>query len=170
MSIFVWSYDLCLRTKNSSGTPLHYFFAYGAPGEMPPIQPVRCGPISPGEKKQLERPGLDYSEDPLLVGVRYRLPVAWEERKEYVRGSASRVLGGGGVNVTSLGALLSDLFTVGNYLEVSVNGGSSFRICYVDSEVNFVSVTGKNVSVGLEVTFAQKAIRQVVGGVASADW
>ena len=172
--LFNWSYDLVLRTKTNTGTPIHYFFAYGYHGPggdaMPPIQPVVCGPITPGEKIQLEREGLDWSQDPLVIGVRYRLPVRWEERKEYIRGSTYRTLGGSGSQATTLGLILTDLFFLGNYLEVSVNGGSSFRICYVDSEMDFVSVTGKNIAIGLEIIFAQKALRQVVAGVAAGDW
>ena len=171
MALMQWSLDLMLRTKNSAGTPLHFFIAYGSASDgVPPIQPVVCGPITPGEKIQLEREGLDWSEDPLVVGVRYRLPVRWEERAAYVRGSTARSMIDSGSQASTLGTILTDLFTVGNYLEVSVNGGTTWRVCYVDSEIDFKTVTGKNVSVGLEITFAQKAVRQVIAGVAAGDW
>ena len=174
MTLMQWAYDLVLRTKNSSGTPLHYFIAVGDAGDAtsgtPPLRPIQIGPITPGEKIQLEREGLDWSQDPLVVGVRYRLPVRWEERADHIRGSVARSLIGSGSQAVTLGTILTDLFTVGNYLEVSVNGGSTWRVCFIDSEVDFKSVTGKNISVGLEIVFAQKALRQVVAGVAAGDW
>jgi hypothetical protein len=174
MTLLAWAYDLCLRTKNSVGTPLHYMVCYGnaadAASGAPPIQPTMCGPIDPQQRTELQREGLDYSEDPILVGVRFALPVKWEERADHVRGSTYRTLGSSGTQATSLGTILSDLFTVGNYLEVSVDGGSTWRVCFIQSNIKVTSVTGKNVAVGCEITFAQKALRQVVAGVAAADW
>jgi hypothetical protein len=131
---------------------------------------VVCGPISPSEKVELQREGLDWSQDPIIVGVRYKLTVRWEERADHILGSSYRTLANSGTRVTTLGTILGDLFTVGNYLEVSVDGGASWRVCYLESQIDFKSVVGKNISVGLELTFAQKALRQALAGVAAGDW
>lgn len=187
MAIINWYYDLALRTSHLvTGTPIpvHYFIAYDDTTN-PPLRPLICGPVSPSEKVELAREGIDWSQDPVLVGVRKHLKVSWANCAAYIVGSTARTLASCGTQATNLGTILTDLFTAGMYLEVSVvaldSGGAgifkntggtapTWRVCYIDSDVSYVARDGRNVSLGLELTFAQKALSTTVGGVTPGDW
>jgi hypothetical protein len=191
-NLIAWSYDPVFRTKNSAGAALHYFVAYDD-GYAPRFGPVVCGPITTGDEVQLPREGWDYSEDPLPVGVHKKIMVRWELASYCIKGSPStdpaRSLSGCGTKVDNLGTILADLVTGGTFLEVSLiplstlagdgrptyrdcvmpYGAPVFRVCYVAPPREFTSVTGKNVVLGLELTFVQKALTVGLLGVSPLE-
>lgn len=150
MSLMQWSYSLAIRAKNSVGTVLGTYYAgtlaNGMVGTIMAI-PTMIGPPT-YEKVELPRELIDYSDAPLVVGFRPHLTVTWEQRSPGIVGLASG---------SSLATILTFVTTVGQYLEVSLDGGTTWRACNLDSSVEYKTVGGKAVAVGLELQFRGRA-------------
>ncbi len=159
-----WSYSLAIRAKNGVGTVLGTYFAgvltNGMVGNVMAI-PTRIGPPT-YEKVQQDRELVDYSHAPLVVGFRPHLSVSWEQRSPEIVGLATG---------TTLRAVLSFVTTVGNYLEVSLDGGTTWRSCNLESNaINYKSVEGKTVAVALELAFEGRKLISSVPDLAPASW
>ena len=164
MSVILWTYALQIRSKNSSGTILHTWAATneGSSGKI--NQPIRCGPPTYEPEVVGDRVALDYSKDIVYAGFRKHLIVAWEQRSEYIRGPS-----GTSPIVPDLDSVLSDIITVGNYLELTLDG-STWRKVNLIGQINYTVPSGKNVSLGLQVEFETALVFSTMGGVAAADW
>jgi hypothetical protein len=164
MSLMQWSYSLAIRAKNSAGTVLGTYYAgtlaNGMVGTVMAI-PKAIGPPT-YERIELPRELWDYSEAPVTVGFRPHLVVAWEQRAAEVLGLAS------GVN---LRAVLSYVTTIGDFLEASLDGGTTWRSCNLaSSEIAYKTVDGKTVAVALELEFSGRKLIASVPDLAPASW
>lgn len=177
MSVMAWSYSLAIRAKNSAGTVIGTYFAgkldNGMVGNVMAI-PSRIGPPT-YEVRQLEREGWDYAQTPVVLGYRPHLTVAWEQRSPGIVGlpQGSWVSGGftwhaAGVD---LAPVLTFVTTVGDWLEVSLDGGATWRACNLESnEIAYQPIDGKAVGVALELAFAGRKLISVVPDLAPASW
>jgi hypothetical protein len=169
MSIMQWEYRLAIRAKNSAGTVLATYYAgqlqntQGTGDVM--IAPTRIGPPT-YEKVQLDREGYDYTRMPVVRGFRPHLTVSWEQRNPGIRG-----LPWGGL--VDLAPVLAFVTTVGNYLEVSLNGGldGSWRSCNLESSsIDYKTIDGKAVGVALELAFEGRRLISSVPDLAPQSW
>lgn len=163
-----WNYMLKLWSTDAVGTIIGQPYYAGimangasgmAAGDVMAI-PTRIGPPT-YEKIEKPRELIDYSEAPLIVGYRPHLTVAWEQRSPGIVG----VPGG-----TDLRTVLGSLTTAGNRLMVSLDYGATARWCNLTSDVNYKNVEGKNVALGLELTFSGRRLIASVPDLAPASW
>jgi hypothetical protein len=164
-NIISWTYNLQIRAKNSGGTVLHTWQATndGSTGTI--NQPIRCGPPTYEPVVVGEREALDWSQDVVYAGFRKHLKVYFASPIAYIRGAT------GTAPITQyLHLVLSDILTVGNYLELSLDGGTTWRKVNLLNSVDYFAVDGRNVRLGLDLEFATAAIYSSVPGVAAADW
>jgi hypothetical protein len=165
MSIMQWSYSLAIRAKNSAGTVLGTYFAgtlaNGMVGTVMAI-PKTIGPPT-YEKVQLDREMYDYSHAPVIVGFRPHLTVAWEQRSPGIIGLASG---------SDLRTVLAFVTTIGDYLEVSLDGGSTWRSCNLESSsIDYKTIDGKAVGVSLELAFeGRKLVKTSIPDASAAAW
>ncbi len=164
MSILQWSYSLAIRAKNSVGTVVGTFYAgtlaNGMVGTVMAI-PKIIGPPT-YERIELQRELWDYSEAPITVGFRPHLVVAWDQRSAGIVGLAAGV---------SLATILSFVSTAGDYLEVSLDGGTTWRACNLEStSIDYKPIDGKTVGVSLELAFKGRKPILSVPDLASASW
>lgn len=149
MSVMQWSYSLVIRAKNAAGTTVATYYAgtlsAGMSGTVMAI-PTRIGPPT-YEKVELPRELWDYGMAPVTVGWRPRLVVAWEQRSV---GILSQTI----IGSSDLRQVLQTLTTAGGWLEVSLDGGTTWRKCYLGSDsIDYHSVGGKAVALALELEF-----------------
>jgi hypothetical protein len=178
MPFNAWVYALNLRAKNSGGTVLATFqagsFFRGVSGAQSPntaalsgvfIQPTIIGPPT-YEKIELAREGLDWSNDPITVGFRPKLHVEWIMR-------ASEVYGLTGVGLSHLRTVISYLTTVGDYLELSLDGWLStpnYRKVNLVSNVEYTAIDGKDIGLALALDFEGKALISSVPDLSAGSW
>lgn len=163
-NIILWSYTLGIRSKNAAGTVLHTWTCPNTASTGAVNQPVKCGPPTYEPVLVGEREALDWSRDNVYAGFRKHLTVAFEQQSDYIRG-----LAGTSPIVVDLDSVLSDIITVGNYLELTLDG-SNWRKVNLFGSVNYAVPSGKNVSLGLQLEFETAAVYSSMGGVAAADW
>jgi hypothetical protein len=178
MSVMMWSYAMAVRAKNSAGSVICTYLAgrldNGMVGNATVI-PKMIGPPT-YEKVELQREAFDYSESPVVLGFRPRVTVQWEQRSAGIIGltSASFVSGGWTFWITNgvaLQTVLSALSTNGNWLEVSLDGGSTWRSVNLDSQsVDYKPVEGKAVACSLELAFSGRRLIASVPDLAPASW
>ena len=159
-----WSYSLAIRAKNSVGTVLATYYAgtltNGMVGGVMAI-PTQIGPPT-YEAITLPRELLDYSEAPLIVGFRPRLAVSWQQRSASIVGLVAGV---------GLASVLSLVTTVGNYFEVSLDGGTTWRsVNLASSEIQYKPVSNKTVAVALSLEFSGRKLITSVPDLAPASW
>lgn len=178
-SVIQWAYDLVLRTRDSNGTARHYFFAYPAPGSTEAnafVHPLACGPIQEELVVREEIESVDFSEETVYAGVRRSLKVRWGQHSAAIYGASTRPLANSGSLATTIAVIVSEAAIPGWYVEVSVDGGATWRACNLRSKTLYTSPTGVNVELGLELEFSTKAPIVpsagvvALGGVAAADW
>ncbi len=178
MSTMQWSYSLAIRAKNNAGSVIATYYAGklsdGMVGSVMAV-PSRIGPPT-YEKVELQREAWNYSQSPLVLGWRPHLVVAWEQRSPGIVGLAqgSWVSGGWtwhGAGV-DLAAVLSFVTTVGDWLEVSLDGGSTWRAVNLESNsVDYASAGGKAVAVALTLEFVGRAKPLAnLPGLSAAEW
>jgi hypothetical protein len=163
-NIVLWTYALQIRSKNSSGTILHTWAATNEGSSEKINQPIKCGPPTYEPVLVGEREALDFSKDNVYAGFRKHLTVVFEQRSDYIRGPS-----GTSPIVADLDSVLSDIITVGNYLELTLDGSTWRKVNLVGS-VNYSVPSGKNVSLGLQLEFETALVFSSMGGVAAADW
>ncbi len=164
MSVMQWSYSLVIRAKNSAGTVVATYYAgtlsAGMSGTVMAI-PNKIGPPT-YEKIEIPRELWDYSLSPVTVGWRPHLVVSWEQRSP---GIVSQTI----IGSSDLRLVLQTLTTAGGWLEVSLDGGTSWRKCALaSSEIGYQSVDGKAVAIGLELEFVGMRLLTAVLPDASA--
>jgi len=165
MTAILWTYTLGIRSKSSGGTILHTWAPTNDPTTGTINQPIRCGPPTYEPVSVGDREALDRSEDTVYAGFRKRLKIAFEGSITYIRGAT------GSAPITPyLHLVLSDIVTVGNYLELSLDGGTTWRKVNLKSSVDYFAKDGRNVRLGVELEFATQAVYSAVAGVAAADW
>jgi hypothetical protein len=164
MSIILWTYTLGIRSKNSSATILHTWSCANDATTGLINQPIKCGPITYEPEVVGERLALDYSKDVVYAGFRKHLTIVWEEQSTNIRGPSGTT-----PITTTLHTVLSDIITVGNYLELTLDG-NNWRKVNLTSKVDYTVPSGKNVSVGLQLDFETAAVYSSIAGVAAADW
>jgi hypothetical protein len=164
MSLMQWNYALSVRAKNSVGTVVGTFYAgtlsNGMVGTVMAI-PKMIGPPT-YERVELNRELWDYSEAPITVGFRPHVTVAWDQRSAGIIGLASGV---------DLKTVLSFVTTAGTYLEVSLDGGSTWRACNLESSaIEYKTIDGKAVGVSLELAFKGRKLIASLPDLAPASW
>jgi hypothetical protein len=163
MSIMQWSYSLAIRAKNSVGTVVGTYYAgtlaNGMVGSVMAI-PKRIGPPT-YEKIELPRELWDYSESPIVVGWYPHVIVAWDQRSAGIVGLAAGV---------SLAAVLSFVTTAGDYLEVSLDGGTTWRACNLVSSIDNAPIDGKAVGMSLELEFKGRKPIKSVPDLSPSSW
>jgi hypothetical protein len=164
-NVILWTYNLQIRSKNAAGTVLHTWQATNDPTTGTINQPIRCGPPTYEPVAVGDREGLDLSQDTVYAGFRKHLKVAFESSVPYIRG-----LTGSGTITQYLHTVLSDIITVGNYLELSLDGGTTWRAVNLVNSIDYVAVDGRNTRLALELEFATKLVFSSMPGVAGADW
>jgi hypothetical protein len=165
MSIMQWSYSLAIRAKNSAGTVQQGTYVAGtlSNGMVGTVMaiPKTIGPPT-YEKVQLDREMYDYSRAPVIVGFRPHLTVSWEQRSPGIIGLA---------NGLDLRVVLAFVTTVGNYLEVSLDGGGTWRSVNLESSsIDYKPIDGKDVGVALELAFEGRRLIQSVPDLSPASW
>ena len=165
MSPILWTYTLHIRSKNAAGSVLHTWTPTNDPTTGTINQPIRCGPPTYEPVVVGDREASDWSQDTIYAGFRKHLKVAFAASTTYIRGAT------GASPITAyLHTVLSDIITVGNYLELSLDGGTTWRIVNLKNTIDYLAVDGRNVRLALELEFATKLVFSTMGGVAAADW